>query len=198
MWSRTGRSRPPSTNGNQMGKVVITQGCNTLARKISLPPCGIRSWVVVCIQQFHLVPVVFAAAVNSLCVLWFPNCIGFGGWVRTDALVPPLLRYQTDMPLAWLPIVPPPGAFPFEMEVSWTLQLHHGWPHPGKTQTSLHHLNNLLFNSTFSCLFPFFPCETGVIFFFVRSLWCASPSASFIWAFPGAACNLWGPAKPCC
>ena len=66
---RTGRSRPPSTSGNQMEKVVITQGYNIPAGEISLPPCGVRSGVVVCIQQFHLVPVVFAAAVNSLSVL---------------------------------------------------------------------------------------------------------------------------------
>lgn len=49
MQIRFGTSRPPSMSGNWMEKVVVSQGCNTLAREMSPPPSSLRSSVMLCI-----------------------------------------------------------------------------------------------------------------------------------------------------
>jgi len=149
------------------GEGVYNAGLRSSVQRSSAPPCGIRSGAVVCLQQFHLAPVAFAAAVSALCVLWFPNCFFFRSECGPCSSPVTLAGY---VPLAWLPRVPP-GALPFEMEESWTPPRRDSpWDNTNLPTPP----NNLVFHLAAFFLFPW---ETGVIFF-LRSLWCASPSAS--------------------
>lgn len=66
-WDRQIKTSKQEWKSNGGG--AVSQGCNPLAGEISPPPCGVRSGVVPCARRFPLVPVGFAAAVNSLCVL---------------------------------------------------------------------------------------------------------------------------------